>query len=594
MPQACQELDSSATEKSVPVFSDWAAGFICYDKSNKQKHSTFCTRIAETVLPDIRYISVSEIMLSEFPSMNNHKYEFVVGKCDEALQLDDKNWRAIWCLAQADQSQSLNDKAEQRLQNLVENLHDVDFREKNPKHWNSILDALLESYAILGKPTKAIRVLRDLSETFTDDIELVENGIDFVKRQEEKFGEYVHLNRILHAFSTPTSTDGRSPMALFLLDRAEIPELHEDIAAALQDDVGLVVKVYEDAIRAKAEEEAEVEAEAGAEVGAETEAEREAYNNTFKRSCLRFWYGLALYYQHKVREAVLVWEKIDFTRAKRNLEAIELFANAGGKLASCYIQLVKESKKIDQAGYVEKLKELKGTADQTLGSDVHYLTLLLSRIYILTKNKDMAISCARRYIITAIDLLTDDTYGNDYKGYIMLGEAFTALDDESNAKIAWSMINPGDDGHNFDVPIVCDGGCGHTWPTHPNEDIFICKDCAHVRLCEGCHNKLQSGRLKNRVCGRGHEFFRVPKWDGRVKKELKGRIDRSGGVDMMTEEWLDGIKSQYGIRKTDLQPQHGRWSNIRKLFESVQRDIHTKALRSSKGIKKAAEGDVAL
>jgi hypothetical protein len=116
--------------------------------------------------------------------------------------------------------------------------------------------------------------------------------------------------------------------------------------------------------------------------------------------------------------------------------------------------------------------------------------------------------------------------------------------------------------------MYCDGSCENPkarWSFA--DDFYCCKFCFDVQFCRGCLDKLRSGKLQKFVCSDNHEWLHVPKWDderylavGKRKVRIRGQLvdgARVGGEDLSIKEWLDIVKTEWGIIKEEKKSDEG-------------------------------------
>ncbi|KAH7046770.1 hypothetical protein B0J12DRAFT_756825 [Macrophomina phaseolina] len=515
-------------------------------------------------------------------------YELILGRCKRALDLDDKNWRAHWYKARAEilrkdrtseqegENGQLNEHPalaplEAALDKLVEIGSWFKFKEER----NEILDELLELSDKQKVPERGVKALAKLAETFPDDVELTRKGFDWAQGREDRHC----MRNLLQALAMTVGKGKLSAMTRLLHRFATSLEFHDNLWLALHDDPGLIIKCYTDALKA---------------------TDRVT---TAAKDHLQFYYGLVLYYQQNVHNAVRVWEGIKLERAhfKEYPELRQLQAQISEKLASCFIQLTRSaiamsSKSKKETEYMRKVKALieEGDDGGTNVTNTRYLTLSLCRIYAMHDQQENAKRRIRNYLKEAKSLLQNKTYDDDCEGYMALADILLALGDEKNAKRAWSMINNADDGHTFVRPLPCDGGCGHKWESYPDAEIYICKDCPGVHLDKFCSDKLKDGKLVQRVCGKNHELFRLPAWDGEARKKMKSDVARAGDLNKLTDELLSDVMNEHEVKTTTIRKGERVWMILSNAAENLKKALNEEATdlenaRKEKAVKKSSD-----
>lgn len=95
------------------------------------------------------------------------------------------------------------------------------------------------------------------------------------------------------------------------------------------------------------------------------------------------------------------------------------------------------------------------------------------------------------------------------------------------------------------VYFECDGNCRLSWKGRIEQDMYLCMDCANVRLDQSCYKRLKAGSLSRRICSPDHEFLRIEKWT----KERSMAVGRDkvqvGDETVSIQGWLDGIRKEY-------------------------------------------------
>jgi hypothetical protein len=92
-----------------------------------------------------------------------------------------------------------------------------------------------------------------------------------------------------------------------------------------------------------------------------------------------------------------------------------------------------------------------------------------------------------------------------------------------------------------DIHLRFDGQCGHTWTFA--DDIYVCRDCLDVQFEEGCLKKLREGTLERKICGKGHSFLHVPKWDDVEWSDVK--------IPEGVKQWLNEIRKEWDFETVE-------------------------------------------
>lgn len=193
--------------------------------------------------------------------------------------------------------------------------------------------------------------------------------------------------------------------------------------------------------------------------------------------------------------------------------------------------------------------------DKQRRNEVGYLDLLLGRVYHVTGATNKAVDSIKSYLNKALDLLKDELDDNDWQGYFDLAQALTFLEDDDNARAAWSLIvNDPDPDHTCALSITCAGECDWKWEGTEKlrKDLYVCRTCPRMHFEGDCHKLFQGKTLKKNICSSSHRFLRIPR---RKKREVKA-VGREkilvGKLERNVDDWLDSIRIKYGIPKIGL------------------------------------------
>ena len=80
------------------------------------------------------------------------------------------------------------------------------------------------------------------------------------------------------------------------------------------------------------------------------------------------------------------------------------------------------------------------------------------------------------------------------------------------------------------------------------DDYYMCRQCLDVLFAPECFQLLREDKLRRHVCDKTHDFFYVPPWDYERVNMVGKREVEVGGRVMKIEEWLDGIREEWGIK----------------------------------------------
>lgn len=457
-----------------------------------------------------------------------------LGKAKNFKKADDY-WRVAWCFAKVYEEEKNPKKAIQNLEVSKKKMEEKSFRENHPKEWNGMLDLLWSLYDSLGRYEDAITFLTILlGGEFKGEVKIIAKAM-MVMNGDVNQHDFKRGIRLVSA----TDSDGQeSPLTQLLLYSADSERFHERFTLAFQDELGLILRGYHDAITA-------------------------AKDDLIKVAQLRYFFGRALFYNGKKKEALIVWEDnifglTDLKSGDRN--TVSFRARSAEKLMSGYAQFVKVGPRSEAGEYVRKAEKLKAWFDDAHGDDDHDITLLMCRVYMLNAQYHDAKKCMHGWIKRALNLLTDSSDENDWQGFLKLARALVRLGDEHNAVAAWMLITNVPESH---WEMSCDGRCGHEWPgIVEGKEPYMCLDCGDVIFEEDCRRKLEKGELKRRVCGKDHELLRLPKMDAKAKRRIDNRIARIQGLEMPVEDWVEGVRKLYVARRSDA-PMQNRESKRR-------------------------------
>ncbi|KAK8238647.1 hypothetical protein HDK90DRAFT_465426 [Phyllosticta capitalensis] len=168
--------------------------------------------------------------------------------------------------------------------------------------------------------------------------------------------------------------------------------------------------------------------------------------------------------------------------------------------------------------------------------------LHVARFHKLCGRKDAAKKELKRKLLYVKDILSDDDDSNDFKGYKILAQVLTCLDQDDDARMAFmlhfgynSESDPASSAANHTTSRWwCDGFCGTTWNGRLLEDFYYCKDCLSLSFDKRCKNKYLEGSLGFNMCGKDHKFLCVPKWGEESARELKERVPD-------VKKWKDSV-----------------------------------------------------
>lgn len=452
--------------------------------------------------------------------------------CQTVLQ-DGQDWRATWCMAQAQFQNGDKTAGDETVQSLVDGLCSGSLAtEADAREWKLVVKSFAErgESANLEKAIKATEVLRQTSPT---DLELLKMLIDLMAQGSQATEDLVGLLRkVASTAEHPESSETLVLRDLFL-KYASDRGFHSDIANAAwqRDGFDILNTTYAEAMEGLATSTSE--------------------DTNSKLGSLRYFYATFLFYygdgKDQMRQAMKLW--------KTNISdsSAELFtrSKSGSKFVTAQLQSCEELRKSQQPAWEDQITKLEKLIQD---KDCQWFlarheAYKIARFYQNANQRQKVVDYLRPYVQTAMLYLTDDDSQNDWQGYKKLAEALTYVD-EPNAIAAWSLIRSeeGEDGMdeilstNGPLSYSCDGGCRHQW-TYPN-GMNYCQECTDVQMDSACLEKLRNGELRG-VCGATHTFLAIPSWNPTTAPK-EGHV-RVSGQEMSIQDWLRMIQKKYGL-----------------------------------------------
>lgn len=486
-------------------------------------------------------------------------------RCELAQHHDPFPFEATLCLSKIFECNGNKTKALKELLNIRWHLQGVDFQEKSPVRWRDELDRFWRLCRATNSVKEALLACRILSDQpLLSSAEYIDEALAWIR-------DTKHLRGAFGVLSTIRETEEQSLLTAILHSAAASDEaFHQHIYLALKDDPSLLLKGYTDAILGSVDP------------------------RTTPFLC--HWYGISLFYQGEIKKALFEWEDTCSKLKSRTNEpeAVTMLARTAERLASAYIGAAQNGGKGKKglARYIANLKTWKNWIDSHGSFIFNYLALLLGRLYYITNQSWKAREAIRAHLTAAFELLEDDRKDNDRKGHFGIAEAVLYLDDESNARTAWSLVacvtlddkerekqEQEDDQEEEEgkeerrvqreankLSITCTGGCGWEWDGSADlkKDLYLCRDCAHVRFESSCYKKLINGSLEERVCRKDHNLTKIPKLRPDDRKRIASGYVLGGkaGKAVKIESWLSTVRHQYGILKPN---QHWSASPVEKV-----------------------------
>ncbi|KAJ8114630.1 hypothetical protein OPT61_g3542 [Boeremia exigua] len=493
--------------------------------------------------------SVKDVRLARTLFSNNPKHDRAEAEklCEIAQHNDSSFFEATLCLSEIFEDSGDKTKALQELIKIGPKLHSSDYMTKSPSRWQSSQDRFWRLCNETNSAKAALSACKVLSEqSLLTEEECRSKTLEWILKTKD-------LEDSFSALSSNREMDGKSLLTVTLQQEASNTPFHQHLHLAFESHSNQLLRSYSDAILASTDD------------------------DDLATLYLRYWYGVSLFYQERVRDALLKWEDICEVIKKirkPHKDLGEVFVRTAERLATAYMKDAKDYKnkregskshKYDKKTLSKNIDKIASYREWMQAECPHIfdsVALLLGRLYHLTGQPRKAREMVQEHLMTGFVLLDDEKTQNDRKGYSEIAEATLYLDDRTNALAAWSLVLRGsseedneEEAEEVDgLSIPCAGSCGWVWDPlkYLNKDIWLCQDCAHVGFEATCYKQFTNGSLKSRVCGPDHSFVKMPK----MKRKDRERIDSGyvlvGKKSLEIETWLQAVRRQYGI------PQRGQ------------------------------------
>lgn len=417
----------------------------------------------------------------------------------------------------------------EQLLRIRSHIQSAEFKERDSVRWETELRRFWDLCEETDSAKEALAACADLSTQFRDNADYIEKAFEWLTKAK-------YLREAFSELTTTRDVDERSLLStLFHSRHGSYPSFHRNFHRALQGHPELVQKGYTDSF-----------------IGLKDQQ---------MLLGLRHWYGVSLFHHDRRNDAVKEWESVSSELEglwnDKDIESIvPLFTLNAEQLATAYITMAYDKRPSEEEaslrlGNIEKCKQ---RMDQRPEYGDNYLVLMLGRLYHVTGHFQKARTSIRKYMRTASALLENDQDDDDWRGHFMLMEALLCLDDEENARAAWSLIATAHSEELVcELSITCAGGCDWTWDgiSDIDRDIYICKDCAHVQLEVDCFKKLRAGSWEERVCSSKHKLTKFPKMRPRDRRRVQSGHVLIRKMELKIGDWLDKIRETYSIRKRD-------------------------------------------
>ncbi|KAF4543424.1 Neutral amino acid permease [Lasiodiplodia theobromae] len=502
----------SLSPEQIATAEKWALSLLAIPEAQSRRNTTHDIRLAETFMG------------------SGHKkgFEEAERRCELVKMRDPLDIKAPLCLSHALEKKNRTRQALDELLKIRHNIQSSNFRKSDPDTWQKELERFWLLCDGTNSSKEAFTACSYLSNEFPEETFPLDKAWEWIMKQDQ-------LDASFEILAMKRRPGGDSILSNLFHSKAQSDDFHGKFVFAAQGHQRLVLETYEDAIK--------------------------ACKSPMDAVLLRYHYGKALYQCAKVEDALKAWEEsLDLLQEARASNdnpstVIRSLSRVAERLGSAYLEIVLNSKDTQSlASYVDKLRQSKTQIDEKHFLEVNYLSLLLARAYYVTGQRQKAVAAIENHLSTAFNLLEDDTDDNDWNGYFMLAEALILLEDDRNARAAWSLIvNVPDADRARDLSITCDGDCGWIWSGSSDlqKDIFICRNCPHMHFENDCHQLLLDNKLGH-VCGSNHDFLQITKRKGSEVDLIKLKKVLVGKVEMKIDDWLAGLKCRYGIPSTEL------------------------------------------
>lgn len=503
-----------SSPEAVKAAEKWALYLLDVTEAQSHRNTTHDLRLAET-----------------FMALNSEEgFEEAERRCELIKAREPLNIKAQLSLIDAlDCSRNRKRQALEELMKIRHNIQCASFKEADENTWTAELHRFWSLCRITNSAKEAFIACHHLSEEFPEESFPLDRAQEWIERQTK-------LDSSFEIISMTRRRDGRSLLSELFCLNARSEKFHQKFHAAAKDRSRLVLETYEEAISTS----------------------KQCLDTEF----LRYHYGVALSRCGRLRDAMIAWEKSvgRFQDSKTWSDSpqtiLKSLYQVVEALGSAYLGVLLDPKRSESPnGYIEKLELYRARIDDQSPNSVNYLALLLARAYLHIGQAQKAVSSVEKHMSTAFSLLEDDKPDNDWNGYFMLAEALTSLEDDDNARAAWSLIvNVPDLNRTCELSITCAGGCGWVWDgsTDLDKDLYICRNCPHVRFESECRELLSKNGLKQHICGANHSLLTVRRRMRSEVRTLEFNQVLVGKAEMKIDDWLNDIRRRYGIPSPQL------------------------------------------
>jgi tetratricopeptide (TPR) repeat protein len=378
----------------------------------------------EVTEPDSLWMVQTAITLRHF----GH-YDLSRERSLKSQEMDPKNWRAPFCLAQISALQGKYEEALTLLDKVIEM-----FRADNTllevwrdTYYDSIIYFQGDWNVEVKQFDKAIASYRQVHSGIPDAYNPILRIMEIFQSQ-EKYGEIMDC---LEAMGSEMNEKGLSHLVAMSFEFAGTTAYHQIIAEAgrktSREEV--VQRVYEDSLEAAKADDMKL----------------------LVMTSLRLWYAFHLYYDRKgegdrEKAIQILEENLCVTYKGYQPGIAETKYTTAKRLATLYFHEARNAGAGTERGkdYHDRLVLL-SNGKNIRGNDIDTKVdakLLLARLYFSRGEKELAKSTMRYHIRLGMDLLSDSDESNDWQGYMQLAVALVHADDDADALAAWSLLGP--------------------------------------------------------------------------------------------------------------------------------------------------------
>ena len=460
-----------------------------------------------------------------------------------AQGLDEKNWRATEGLALAYEKSKNYEAAVAEMKKAVEGMHeddDLDEDDRKQKMFDDLL-SLAEWQAQLKVMTDAMKCYEEALQLDLDNSKaqfkmlrlMLTNG------QDQEAQDFIQG---LLEKTVPDSDLGQLSALMPHFVEEESNDFIFDLLFAATHKTPMFPQVL-------AQMQAALEA-----------AEKE--QRTDDQAMLLYYSGIARYHydQSDTRNPAAARDLWDECSSMKNLGSSPSMVEWAAKESMRHLGVFHYQRAItgpNSASHVEKLEQLASDHRKYQFQGDHSRASLAYYHAHISRDTAKAKSVLIDDVKEAVDLLSDEEDWNDWQGLYQLANVFLHFCDEDNALGAWLMLGPAskEDQSSDSAYFHCDGRCGTKWISASN--IYCCRICPDVQLCEDCHGKIVAGNMKWFVCSSTHDWLHIPEQpaptisNGTSDAKPSANLVPKGDQFVPMEDWLNAIRDEWGIPRPE-------------------------------------------